>query len=327
MFLGFTLSRTVKMASEQVSPAIEAVIQQVDAVQLDSSADRAAPARRNYVLDPYREYPERREGEAYPVGVIGPVEFFEDVECTVPCAADKYAAPLCSFDGERFNFAADAYPEDVLFVFATLRNLKNEYHDECEYREAAVIIALVACELQRKSLNPEWTGTELTDEDVKYLKMHLENPKNLPRFVGEHDTPIVSDGKPRVGAMNLPVGTSGPGYKENAIVVNADGSWSICRTFGLEDFALIAIKSYLPKDYPNAIAISALAGFANYVGYQSDEMFEQEYADELHALHRLEFSFDHIFRITGGCSPNWYGAIDYYSPAPDAGEKSETESE
>jgi hypothetical protein len=327
MFSGFTLSRTVKMASEQVSPAIEAVIQQVDSIQLDSSAIRAAPARRNYVLNAHREYPERSEGEMYPVGVIGPVEFFEDVECTVPCAADKYAAPLCSFDGERFNFAPDAYPEDVLFVFATLCALDEKYHDECEYHGDEANIALTACELQRKSLNPEWTGTELTDEDVKYLKVHLENPKNLPRFVVEHDIPIVSDGKPRVGAMNMPVGTSGPGCNENAIVVNADGSWSISRSFGLENFVTIAIKNYLPEDYPNAIAVSALAAFANYVGYQSDEMFEQEYADELKALHCLELSFNHIFRYTSRYLPESCFAFDYYSPTPAAEGKTESDSE
>jgi hypothetical protein len=240
------------------------------------------------------------------------------VNCTVPCAADKYAAPLCYFDGERFNFAPDAYPEDVLFVFATLCALDEKYHDECEYHGDEAIIALVACELQRKSLNPEWTGSTLTDEDVKNLKAYLENPVNLPQIVGEYDTPIDRDGKPRVGAMNLPVGTSGPGYEENAIVVNADGSWSFSRFFSLENFVLIAIKSYLPKDYPNAIAISALAGFANYVGYQSDEMFEQEHADELQALHRLELSFNHIFRITGETGKRGNGAIDYYPPAPAA---------
>jgi hypothetical protein len=326
MFLDFTLSRTVKMASEQVSPAIEAVIQQVDAVQLDSSAVRAAHARRNYFLNAFREYPERSEGERYPVGVIGPVEFFEDVECTVPCAADKYAAPLCSFDGERFNFAPDAYPEDVLFVFATLCAIDAKYHKDNEYFVPRAIIALTACELQRKSLNPEWTGSTLTDEDVKYLKVHLENPKNLPRFVGEYYTPIVSDGKPRAGAMNLPVGTSGPGY-ESILSVDADGSWSIPRAFGLEIFTMIAIKRYLPEDYPNAIAVSALAGFANYVDYQDDGMFELEYADELHALHRLELSFDHIFIFTSRYSAGSYNAVDYYSPTPDAGEKSETESE
>jgi hypothetical protein len=60
----------------------------------------------------------RRWNEPYPRGVIGPREFFEDADCTVPCARDKYAGSLCYFNGRRLISAPDAYPEDVLYIFA-----------------------------------------------------------------------------------------------------------------------------------------------------------------------------------------------------------------
>jgi hypothetical protein len=284
-------------------------------------ADCGAPARRNYVLNTYREYPERDEGAPFPIGAIGPVDFFEDVNCTIPCAAGKYATPLCFFDGERLAFAPDAYPEDVLFVYATYLELF--YQDGgMELSEQAARIALVACELQRKSLNPDWTGTRLTARDIKFLKKHLENPANLPNFIEASPELIaLKERTPlRVGALELPFFADAPSTVIDDIEIAADGSWSISASSVDNDETLgvlahTFIEHFLDSEYPNARTISALAGFSVFAGLQLVENLALEFMNELSLLHRMEISFRHIFHLTCDSTEESFGAIAYYTSA------------